>query len=60
MIAVFDHPAVFFDNFIASYPDRSHYHYELRRGTIVPMPKPKGKHFDRAIAFNPPPSPTSS
>ena len=46
MIAVFDHRPVSFEDFIASYPDRSEHHYELRRGTIVQRPKPKGKHSE--------------
>jgi Uma2 family endonuclease len=33
-----------FDEFIAWYPENSDCHYELRRGVIVEMPKPRGKH----------------
>jgi Uma2 family endonuclease len=32
------------DEFIAWYPDNSEYRYELRRGVILEMPKPRGKH----------------
>ena len=35
---------VTFDEFIAWYPEGSGYHYELRNGEIVEMPKPTGKH----------------
>ncbi len=33
-----------FDAFLAWYPERSAFRYELRRGIITQMPKPKGKH----------------
>jgi Uma2 family endonuclease len=33
-----------FDQFIDWYPESSECRYELRRGVIVEMPKPKGKH----------------
>lgn len=33
-----------FDAFIDWYPELSEFHYELRRGVIIEMPKPKGKH----------------
>lgn len=33
-----------FDEFVAWYPERSEFRYELRRGVITQMPKPKGKH----------------
>jgi Uma2 family endonuclease len=35
---------VTFDEFIAWYPDNSEFCYELRRGVIIEMPKPRGKH----------------
>lgn len=35
---------VSFEQFIDWYPEDSQYHYELRRGVIIQMPKPKGKH----------------
>jgi len=35
---------VSFDEFIDWYPENSETHYELRRGTIIEMPKPRGKH----------------
>jgi Uma2 family endonuclease len=33
-----------FDEFVAWYPERSEFRYELHRGVIIQMPKPKGKH----------------
>ncbi|AFZ47849.1 protein of unknown function DUF820 [Cyanobacterium stanieri PCC 7202] len=33
-----------FEEFIEWYPASTEYHYELHNGTIVQMPKPKGKH----------------
>lgn len=47
MIAVMDKTPVSFDQFLDWYPD-SEIHYELRRGVIVEMPKPKGKHSEIA------------
>lgn len=38
------HAPVSFDEFIAWYPEDSDTRYELRRGVIVKMPKPRGKH----------------
>ena len=35
---------VSFEQFIDWYPDESEYRYELRRGVIIQMPKPRGKH----------------
>ncbi len=35
---------VSFDEFLEWYPENSEVHYELRRGVIVEMPKPRGKH----------------
>ncbi len=35
---------VTFDEFIAWYPENSETRYELHRGAIVEMPKPRGKH----------------
>ncbi len=40
--------SVTFDEFIDGYPEHSTTHYELRRGVIVEMPKPKGKHSEVA------------
>ncbi|MEL6384552.1 MAG: Uma2 family endonuclease [Cyanobacteria bacterium J06626_18] len=39
---------VTFEEFIEWYPENSEYHYELRRGTIIEMPKPRGKHSEIA------------
>jgi Uma2 family endonuclease len=41
---VLDKAPVSFDEFIDWYPEASESHYELRRGIIVEMPKPRGKH----------------
>jgi Uma2 family endonuclease len=35
---------VTFDEFVAWYPGNSEFRYELRRGAIVEMPKPRGQH----------------
>jgi Uma2 family endonuclease len=43
MIQALEKP-VSFDEFIAWYPQDSGTRYELRRGVIVEMPKPRGKH----------------
>ena len=48
MVALVDKTPVLFDEFIDGYPERSAYHYELRRGVVVEMPKPKGKHSEIA------------
>ncbi|MDA0268746.1 MAG: Uma2 family endonuclease [Cyanobacteria bacterium] len=48
MIAVMDQAPLSFNDFIDGYPDRPGYRYELRRGVIVEMPKPKGKHSEMA------------
>jgi Uma2 family endonuclease len=42
---------VTFDEFIAWYPENSELRYELRRGAIVEMPKPKGDH-SKVSGFN--------
>ncbi len=39
---------VTFDEFMAWYPENSETHYELRRGAILKMPKPRGKHSEVA------------
>ena len=44
MIAVIDKPSISFDEFIKWYPENSQNNYELRRGVITEMPKPRGKH----------------
>ncbi|MDJ0511392.1 MAG: Uma2 family endonuclease [Crocosphaera sp.] len=41
MIAAIDKSSVSFDEFIKWYPENS---YELKRGVITEMPKPRGKH----------------
>ncbi len=54
MIAVVDKKPVSFDEFIGWYPESSENKYELRRGVIVEMPKPRGKHSRLAgdLAFD--------
>ncbi len=37
-----------FDDFIKWYPENSGYRYELRRGSIIETPKPRGKHSEIA------------
>jgi len=39
---------VSFDEFLEWYPENSEVRYELRRGVIVEMPKPRGQHSDVA------------
>lgn len=53
MIAVRDKPPMSFDEFIDWYPENSEHCYELRRGVVSEMPKPRGKHSKRAgdLAF---------
>lgn len=48
MIAAVDPQPFSFDEFIAWYPEDSSCRYELRRGIIVKMPKPRGKHSEIA------------
>lgn len=48
MIAAFDKSPISMDGFLAWYPENSEYRYELRRGVIVEMPKPRGKHSEIA------------
>lgn len=54
MIAVIDKTPMSFDEFIAWYPENSENRYELRRGVVIEMPKPKGKHSRLAgdLAFD--------
>ncbi|NBD33884.1 MAG: Uma2 family endonuclease [Cyanobacteria bacterium] len=46
MIAAVDKTPISFDEFINWYPENSPIKYELRRGVIVEMPKPKGRHSE--------------
>lgn len=48
MIVADGKETVSFDEFIYWYPETLDNHYELRRGVIVEMPKPKGKHSEIA------------
>jgi Uma2 family endonuclease len=36
------------DDFVAWYPENSEFRYELRRGVVVEVPKPRGKHSEVA------------
>jgi Uma2 family endonuclease len=59
MIAATDKPPISFDEFIERYPENSDHRYELKRGTIVETPKPRGQHsklagdlaFELGVAF---------
>ncbi len=48
MIAITDKKPVSFDEFMDWYPEDSEHRYELRRGVIIEMPKPRGKHSEIA------------
>ncbi len=43
---------VSFDEFVAWYPENSEHRYELHQGTIIEMPKPRGKHSEIAGFLN--------
>lgn len=44
MVAAIDGKPMSFDEFVDWYPSDSTYRYELKRGTVIEMPKPKGQH----------------
>ena len=44
MIAAIDRVSMSFNEFVDWYPEDSENRYELRRGAIIKMPKPRGKH----------------
>ena len=44
MIAVTDITSMSFDEFMDWYPENSANRYELRRGAVIEMPKPRGQH----------------
>jgi Uma2 family endonuclease len=48
MIAVLDKTPITFNEFMDWYPENSENRYELRRGAILEMPKPRGKHSEIA------------
>ncbi|WP_416670620.1 Uma2 family endonuclease [Egbenema bharatensis] len=54
MIAVSDKSPMSFDEFMDWYPENSENRYELRRGGVIEMPKPRGKHSRLAgdLAFD--------
>ncbi|MEQ8975612.1 MAG: Uma2 family endonuclease [Coleofasciculus sp. C1-SOL-03] len=47
-------PPITFDEFIEWLPETSECRYELHRGVIVEMPKPRGKHSKLSgdLAYN--------
>ena len=44
IIAVVDGKTMSFNEFVDWYPADSENRYELRRGAVIQVPKPKGKH----------------
>jgi Uma2 family endonuclease len=54
MIAMIDKVPLSFDEFIDWYPENSGNQYELRRGVVIEIPKPRGKHSRLAgdLAFD--------
>lgn len=44
MIAVIEKQPMSFNEFMDWYPENSENRYELRRGAVIEMPKPKGQH----------------
>jgi Uma2 family endonuclease len=44
MISVSDRTSISFDEFINWYPENLGNRYELRRGVVIEMPKPRGQH----------------
>ncbi len=54
MIAAHHQNSLSFDDFLAGYPEDAAYRYELRRGMVVAMPKPRGQHSRLAgnLAFD--------
>jgi Uma2 family endonuclease len=54
MVAVIDKTPMSFDEFMDWYPETSENRYELRRGVVIEMPKPRGTHSRLAgdLAFD--------
>ncbi|MEM0980043.1 MAG: Uma2 family endonuclease [Cyanobacteria bacterium P01_H01_bin.58] len=48
MVALSDKTPISFDEFVDWYPENSEHRYELRRGMVIEMPKPRGKHSEIA------------
>lgn len=48
MIARITQTPLSLNDFVNWYPEHSEFHYELRRGVVIKMPKPKGKHSEIA------------
>ncbi|NEQ45079.1 MAG: Uma2 family endonuclease [Leptolyngbya sp. SIOISBB] len=44
MIALSDKTPMSFDEFVEWYPEDAEHRYELKRGVVIEMPKPRGKH----------------
>ncbi len=44
MVAVVDRKPISFDEFVDWYPGDTENRYELRRGAVIEMPKPRGQH----------------
>jgi Uma2 family endonuclease len=44
MIALSDKTPMSFDEFVEWYPEDAEQRYELKRGVVIEMPKPRGKH----------------
>ncbi|WP_204140103.1 Uma2 family endonuclease [Halomicronema sp. CCY15110] len=44
MIALSDKTPMSFDDFADWYPEDAEHRYELRRGVVIEMPKPRGQH----------------
>lgn len=54
MVALSGQAPLSFDDFLAWYPGDSAYRYELHRGVVIEMPKPRGQHSKLAgdLAFD--------
>jgi Uma2 family endonuclease len=54
MVAVIDKTPMSFDEFMEWYPETSENRYELRRGVVIEIPKPRGTHSRLAgdLAFD--------
>lgn len=54
MVALSGQVPLSFDDFLAWYPEDSAYCYELHRGVVIEMPKPRGQHSKLAgdLAFD--------
>ncbi len=48
----FSEPPISFDDFITAIPESSEHRYELHRGRVIEMPKPRGQHSKVAGFIN--------